>query len=271
MSPVRFFQKSILLTVVTSTCVSFAIAEPPPQQLDTSILPAEVVDNVVIPIPQEIFTALDKLGQQDWTSQLAKKDVDLDTSRSRSALLFGLVISDGFVAVQANDKVEVKRIGRDVLKLATAVGVEKAVAGHAHAIIEYADADNWQAVRQELDKTRQTVIDTMESNRDQDFADLVSIGGWLGGTRALSSLVADDFSADGSELLNQPELLDQIVTVFDKLPKRIKRGPIFDEVAEALENLRPLMRTNNAGLVPAQSVAMIAQITSSLTDDVYAK
>lgn len=258
---------------VSAVVLTAATAEPPPQTLDLGTLPIEVVDDVVIPIPQEIFASLDKLGKQNWGAQLVKKDVERNTSRSRTALLFGLVISDGFIAVQAKDKDSVSTIGRDVLVLAEAVGpsVKEAVAGHAQAIIDYAEANDWSAVRTELDRTRQTVIDTMEENRDRELSDLVSIGGWLGGTRALSGLVASNYSADGSELLNQPELLDQISDVYAKLSERVKRGDLFDKVAATLLNLRPLMRTNDEGLVPEQSVQEIASITTSLTEDVYAK
>ena len=57
--------------------------------------------------------------------------------------------------------------------------------------MEGAESADWKAVRRELDRTRQTVIDTMDELRDHEFAELVSIGGWLGGTRALSALVTE--------------------------------------------------------------------------------
>ena len=182
----------------------FTLAEAPPARIDISSIPAQMVEEVIIPIPQEIFSSLDKLGDQNWRRHLLKRDVKINANRSRTALvLFGLVISEGFIAVQAEDREEVKRIGRDVLNLSGALGVKDAVQGHANAIVEGAESGDWKAVRRELDRTRQTVIDTMNELRDHEFAELVSIGGWLGGTRALSALVTEQF-ADASELLNQP-------------------------------------------------------------------
>ncbi|MCB1237571.1 MAG: hypothetical protein KDM91_21075 [Verrucomicrobiae bacterium] len=240
-----------------------------PQKIDIGNLPADVVDDVIIPIPQEIFASLDKLGNQNWKSHLLRKDVDLDANRSRTAFLFGLVISEGFIAVQAEDRDEVKRAGREVLRLAGALGVKSEVEGHALAIIDGANAGEWSGVRRELDRTRQTVIDTMEKQRDKEFADLVSIGGWLGGTRALAALVSDRYSADAAELLHQPDLLDQISRRFAGLSDRARIGAIFERVTQTLDALKPLMRTNGDGNVPAEAVGKIESLTTDLTNAVY--
>ena len=60
--------------------------------------------------------------------------------------------------------------------------------------MEGAESGDWKAVDERLDRTRQTVIN-MNELRDHEFAELVSIGGWLGGTRALSALVTEQFCA----------------------------------------------------------------------------
>ncbi|MEM6917343.1 MAG: hypothetical protein AAF491_12325, partial [Verrucomicrobiota bacterium] len=124
------------------------------------------VSDSVIPIPLEIFASLDKLGAQDWGRQIESRDIRLDANRSRTAMLFGLVVSEGFIGVQAKDKEAVRRLGRDVLALAKPLSVSDEVEEHANAIINAAGRDDWDVVRQELDKTRQTVITKMEENRD---------------------------------------------------------------------------------------------------------
>lgn len=258
-----------ILTLLLVSWVSGVRADDPPKKLDLGSLPVELVDDVIIPIPQEIFASLDKLGPQNWKNHLLKRDVKINASRSRTALLFGLVISEGFIAVQAEESEEVKKIGRKVLDLSGALGVKSEVEGHALAIIDGANAGNWSAVRRELDRTRQTVITTMENQRDDDFADLVSIGGWLGGTRTLAALVGERYSAEASELLNQPDLLDQISRRFHEMPSRTRKGKLFDEVSSTLGGLSPLMRTNSGGTVEKNSVDQIRKLTTGLTDSIY--
>lgn len=255
----------MLLTTVAATA-----QDSPPATIDLNALKVDVVDDVIIPIPQEIFSSLDKLGDQNWGRHLWKKNVKLDGNRSRTALIFGLVISDGFIAVQAEDRDEVKRIGREVLDLSGALGVQPEVAGHAQAIIDGADKEDWTGVRRELDRARQTVISTMKELRDDALSDLVSIGGWLGGTRALAALVADNYSADASELLHQPDLLTQISRRYEKLPAKAKQGDIFAKVSTTLTELQPLMQVNGDGAVARPTVVEISKLSSDLTDAVYA-
>ena len=265
----RTFLSSALLAAVAAFPVLDTRAEDPPRKLDLGSLPVEVVDDVIIPIPQEIFASLDKLGPQNWKNHLLKRDVKINASRSRTALLFGLVISEGFIAVQAEDSEEVKRIGREVLDLSGALGVKSEVEGHALAIMDGANTGNWAGVRRELDRTRQTVITTMENQRDDDFADLVSIGGWLGGTRALAALVGERYSEEASELLNQPDLLVQISRRYHQMPARTRKGKLFDQVSETLNGLGPLMKTNGDEVVEKGSVQKIHQLTTGLTDSIY--
>src|SRR5438874_1846711 len=44
--------------------------------------------------------------------------------------------------------------------------------------------------------------------RDEQLAQLVSLGGWLRGTETLTSIVQKNPSKDGAELLHQPALVD---------------------------------------------------------------
>jgi hypothetical protein len=90
--------------------------------------------------------------------------------------------SEGFVAVEAADKVRVQQIGRDVLELARAIGVESTVLSRTNSIVTKADAGNWVAVRQELDGALTDVKNAMIELKDGQLAHLVSLGGWLRGT-----------------------------------------------------------------------------------------
>jgi len=258
-----------LILLLSGYCSFSAFGESTPKKISLKQLKVEVVQDVVIPIPQEIFTSLDKLGQQSWGSQIKGKKVKLDTNRARTALLFGLVVADGFIAVQAEDKQEVRRVGRQVLELAGALGVKSAVNEHALSIIEGANAGDWREVKHELDRTRETVIRTMEVMRDRDFATLVSIGGWLGGTRVLASLMAADYKEDGAELLHQPDLLADIIRRFREMPSKSRPGPLFEQVEETLVKLAPLMKKGGDGVISKDSVAKVKQLTVALANAAY--
>lgn len=256
--------------VVLSGCgFSSALGEDAPKKINLNQLKVEVVQDVVIPIPQEIFASLDKLGRQSWRSQVTEKEAKLDTNRARTALLFGMVVADGFIAVQAEDRDEVKDVGREVLELAGALGVKSAVNEHALSIIEGANAGEWKEVRRELDRTRETVIQTMGEMRDRDFATLVSIGGWLGGTRTLANLMAEDYLEEGAELLHQPELLADIIRRFREMPSKSRPGHLFQQVEQTLVKLAPLMDKGADGKIEKKSVLEIRRLSVDLSNAVY--
>ena len=49
----------------------------------------------------------------------------------------------------------------------------------------------------------------------------------------------------------------------------MKRGPLFDQVHQTLDGLKPLMRVNGEGQVDQPRVVQINQLSTALTDAVY--
>src|SRR5678816_1698130 len=78
-----------------------------PQHININQL-STTVEDVVVPLPNEIFVALNKLGAVKWKEQVSSDEEPSLTERPRIALLLGTVIGDGFIAVQAEDAPAVK-------------------------------------------------------------------------------------------------------------------------------------------------------------------
>lgn len=256
-------------TLVLGVLATASLAEEAPKRIDLNDPNLVVVDASVIPIPLEIFASLDKLGTQDWSKQVDAKDIKLDANRSRTAMLFGLVVSDGFIAVQAQDKEAVRRIGREVLRLASSLGVAGSVEQHANAIVNAAGQGDWPVCRKELDRTRQTVLNKMAELRDDELVGLVTLGGWLGGTQALASVLKLNYSVEGSDLLNQPELVKQLKNDFNTLPARAKRGKIFGQISQTLDHLQSLMKADASGAISKGKVIEISLSTTNLVEAIY--
>ncbi len=196
--------------------------------------PGEVVSAVVVPVPSEIFSVLDKLGEPNWQQEIGHGDLPKTGDRTRLALVFGCVVAEGFVAVQAQDKEAVKDIGRDVMDLATALGLIKSVRPHAQAILDAADQSDWPAIRREFDRTQKTVRDTMDEMRDGDLSQCVSLGGWLRGTASVTSIIGKHFSEDRAELLNQPMLVEHFLGAIDGMAKSTRKHPLLETIRGGL-------------------------------------
>lgn len=222
--------------------------------------PGEVIDEVIVPVPSEIFLVLDKLGKPDWRSQLRSGSPPTFPQRLDVALVLGAQVAEGFIAVQAQDQSAVERIGRDVLKLSESLGLKESVLPHTDSILEASKNNHWEIVRVEFDKTQKTVRDVMEQRRDRDMAQAVSLAGWLRGTEAVTDIILKDYTSDAAELLNQPD----IVSHFQKELRRMSgRNPKIEAMRSGLNDIS---RVIGSGDEPpsADGVRKIRETTSRL-------
>lgn len=243
---------------------------PPPQHIDTSKLKTGVND-VVIPVPSEVFNALDKLGgNPNWGGQLPNEESKYHPTRPpQIAMLLGTVIADGFIAVEAKDSAKVNDIGRRVIELASALSVKDSVLIHCNAITQAAKDGEWSKVRSELDKTQHSVNDAMTALHDQDAAELISISGWLRGTEALSSLVSKDYQADRADLLHQPDMLSTFESQIARMdPKKILANPQVSALREGLKKIKPLIDVKGNDSIPQKAVEEINEICSVLVKSI---
>lgn len=269
MPTVRFAPAAAILFLLAAVAVARLRAEPPPAKIDIKSFRTNVND-VVVPVPSEVFNVLDKLGHPNWAGQVRTDLSAHPTARPHVSLLFGTVIADGFLAVQAKDADKVKKIGRRVLDLATALGVKESVISHTQSITEAADAADWGRVKSELDKTQKEVKGSMEKLNDRDASELVSMGGWLRGTEAVTDLVAKDYNADRAELLHQPDLLETFDRQLSGMNAKTRTNALVSKLQSGLTEIRPLVADSGAD-IKREAVQKINGITGNLVSSIYAK
>ncbi len=239
----------------------------PPQQIDVKQF-ATTIDDVVVPLPNEVFRALNKLGGVNWREYVRNNKTANPNEPARIALLLGTVIADGFIAVQAEDAPTVKDIGQRVVNLANGIGVRNAIMPHAKAITEAADKRNWDGVRRELDRTQNSVQQAMNELGDQKLSQLVSLGGWLRGTEVVTAVVDKHYSPEGAELLHQPDLLHFFDRKLGAMPEF--KLQLINDIRSALGEVRPLIDVPGT-TIPAESVKRINEITARLGSAIVTK
>lgn len=245
----------LITTALCGFAVANALAEPPPSTIDLSKFPAAAVEDVVVPVPSEIFIVLDKLGTPNWKGELRDNLGTNTGNRAQIALLLGTVIADGFIAVEAEDSEKVKQIGQEVLVLADGINVRKAVIARSKSITDKAEAKDWRAVRSELDGALQDVRGAMQELGDDELAQLVSLGGWIRGTQVLTSIVGQNYSPAGAELLNQPELLNYFARRIDEMRSRnLKKEELVVKVRKLLRDIKPIIGKDTITVENVQKV-----------------
>ena len=239
-----------------------------PEKIDLSSFPGEIVDQVVVPIPAEIFGVLDKLGDPNWVSGIIiPEDHGKTSDRAILALTFGSFVAEGFIAVQAKSVEDIQKIGREVLTLSESLGLADAVRPHSLSIIEAAGDRNWDEVRDELDSTQQTVRNTMERLRDDELSELVSLGGWLRGTHVVTSFISDSYTGDKAELLNQPGLISHFSGMLDSMSGPSKASAQIRSIADGLVQLEAIITSGEP--ISEEDINQIRDISKNLLDEFY--
>jgi hypothetical protein len=248
-------------------CLPALVALQLPAGAPSQKLPpqAALVRGVVVPVPREIFKALDLFAHSNWR---AVQRPELAHWRppgvpARNALLLGAVIAEGFVAVEAKDSGETNEVGRAIRKLARGLGIERAALRRSRSIIDHAESGDWTAVRREWDGVLPDVQRGMDQIRSEQLAQLVSLGGWLRGTEALSVLLTQDYSEKTARLLRQPALLDYFEKQLAGLSKEVRADPVVLRMAAGIRDVRKVLASGD-GSVSRQEAKEISGLLAGL-------
>ena len=232
---------------------------------------AERIASLTVPSPAEFFVAIDKAGHPDWMSFYRDPAPTTYPTRPRTALNLGALVTDGFVAVEAQDGQQVKNTGKDIIALARALGVGEDVLMRGKSIADFADKNDWFALREELEATTNEVRRAMNDQRDQALAALITAGAWLRalevGSRAAE--LSGDEAASG--LLRQPALVGWLRSELQRLPENARGGPVVTRADMTLASVEETMKAPEGENFGVERVMAIKQTTGQFVTDMSSK
>ncbi|MGH8046890.1 MAG: hypothetical protein ACREKL_06560 [Chthoniobacterales bacterium] len=225
---------------------------------------AVVIDEVALPTPGEFFAAINKLDRPNWPQLMRKPGTLTTTNRAQTSLNLGTRVADGFIAVEAQDGQQVKNIGQDIIELAKGLGVSKSILGRGSSIGDFAENNDWNALKEELDATENEVKLQMAQQKDDELVILVTTGAWLRGLQTASGVVAANYKPETAQLLRQPAIVEYLIMRMDALPARIKSNELVGKVKSGLTEIK----TTVAPATPpsADAVKALNQTTTKLVD-----
>ena len=227
-----------------------ALAQTPSEQNSPLPSQAKQLHGLAVPVPKEIFRTLDQFRNANWRAvrrpEVARWKSHGD--QAQIATLLGVVIAEGFIAMEAKDSTGVKNIGNGVLKQARGLGVEKSALRRSRSIIEYADKEEWVEARKEWDSVFSDLQSGMIEIKSKELAQLVTLGGWLRGTEALCALVLQNYSPERAELIRQPTLIDDLEKQLRAMSSDIRARPIVVKLLDGIQTIRSLVESENGPL-----------------------
>jgi len=139
------------------------------------------VNPYTAPSVAEIFQQLDDLKPLPFDQLKRDFPQAAHASREQMGMVFGGLVADGFLIVEAQKKNLVDDLGKVLLRQARSLGVGARVMRHSASLTELGKKGDSPAVRRELISTQQEVEQSMTELRDQKMAQLISLGGWVRG------------------------------------------------------------------------------------------
>jgi hypothetical protein len=265
----RRVRQFLAITLLLSFCAVIGAEQGrlPADQMAKAIR----LDSISIPSPGELFAALEKPGKPNWVGQMRGPIGTSYKDRAQIALNLGGLIADGFIAVEAKDSQQVKNIGTDIIKMAKALGVSENVLSRGNSINEFAENDEWDALQEELEATQNEVKSSMQTHRDQDLVILVSVGGWIRGTQAVSSAVLQNYDERAAKVLRQPALVNFIQSKLNEVSPDVRNEPLIKEVSGDLPAIEKLV-SFPAGKAPTQDeVKKVNEAVGKMMSQIQAK
>jgi len=239
-----------LFVFIQTVLAISALGQTPSQQSSPRSSQAKQVHGVVVPVPKEIFRSLDQFRDANWAAvkrpEVARWKSHGD--QAQIATLLGIATAEGFIAMEAKDSQEVENLGKNVLSLAGGLGVRERALRRTRSIMELADKNEWSGARKEWDGVLLDLESGMVAIKSSDLSPLVSFGGWLRGTEALSALVLQKYSPERANLIRQPELIDNLEKQLRSMSGDIQARPIVVKMRDGLHTIRSLVESENGAL-----------------------
>lgn len=218
--------KALPADVIPPAAKPVALPGPPLKALTAAeIAAADKTDALSVPTPGELMTALNKLGKPDWPSLFRPVIPTTFPSRPQMALNLGGLIADGYIAIEAENPQQLKNVGKDIIALTKPLSVQQDIINRGNSLTQFADAKQWDVLREELEATQNEVKNAMGQNQDQSLITLVTVGGWARGTEAITGYLARNYTEAGAKIIRQPAIIKMLNQRLDELPDKVRDDP----------------------------------------------
>ncbi len=253
----------IFLTFLLSSGAAFATATPAPLT-GKELAAVAKVEAVSIPAPAEAMAALSKVAKPNWQSRYRAPIPTTFSSRAQIALNIGGLIADGYIAVEAEDAQQVKNTGKDIIALAKCLAVSESVIARGNSIFEFAERNEWNTLKEELEATQNEVKLSLEQQHDADLVCLVTLGAWIRGTEIISGWIAENYTPAAAKLLRQPEIVALMRAKLEALPAKTKENQLVTDLIAGLPELQALVSFSSDKTPSQNDVKAVKEVSSKL-------
>jgi hypothetical protein len=241
------------------------LPEIPEELLEDEHLREELgVNQFTTPSIRKIFDDLRKLRPLPYEELKRPLPEKTPQDRSKLALTVGLLLADGFFAVEAEQFFDLEPVGRTLLNHAKVLGSGTRISSHMKSMLEKGARNSWEELKDELARTQKDVEKEMVLIRDVDAANLISLGGWLRALEIGCAASLKPYDPAKAAMLARPEVVEYFVLNLETLEPRIQEGDLVSTIRARLLEIQEKVGRPEGEILDEDSVRELHDTVENL-------
>lgn len=244
--------------------------EIPEELLEDEHLREEMgVNQFTTPSIRKIFDDLKRMRPLPYDELKRPLPEEIPQDRTKLALSVGLLLADGFFAVEAEQFFDLEPIGRVLLNRAKVLGSGTRVSSHMKSVLEKGAKGEWEALKEELVRTQKDVEKEMVLIRDVDAANLISLAGWLRAFEIGCASSLNPYDPAKAAVLARPEVVEYFVLNLETLEPRIKGNTLVSHIRTNLLTIQEKTKVPDQEVLDEETVRELRTLVEDLVDRIH--
>lgn len=227
------------------------------------------VNKFTTPSIRKVFEDLQQLRPLPYDELKRTMPEETSTDRTKLALTVGLLLADGFFAVEAEQFFDLEPIGRSLLQHAKVLGSGTRVSSYMKSVLEKGALSDWDELKNELARAQLDVEKEMVLIRDVDAANLISVGGWLRAFEIGCAASLNPYDPKKASILSRPDIVEYFVLNFETMEPRIQNGEVVKKIRMGLEDIKKRVDIPDQEVLSEREVRELRAIVEGLVDLAY--
>ena len=206
----------------------------------------------------EFFAVIDAQFQPNWSQIVHPPTAPTSPAREALAFQLGVLVTDAFAAIQANNGQGVKNTLHEITALTKKLNLNQDILARNKCISDFADKASWDQLQLELTSAQQDVITGMQRQKDHDLVVFLLAGSWIRQIDIASTLQSANPKPELAALLAQSTSADELLAGFEKLPEPSRKGNLAFMLVQGLLAARDSMLKTSGGALPDSAIKELA-------------
>ncbi len=241
--------------------------EIPEELLEDEHLREEMgVNEFTTPSIRKIFDDLKKLRPLPYDELKRPLPDQPPQDRPRLSLLMGVLLGDGFFAVEAEQFFDLEPIGRTLLNHGKVLGSGARISSHMKSVLEKGASGQWNELKEELVRTQKDVEKEMVLIRDVDSANLISLGGWLRALEIGCAASLTPYDPAKAATLAKPDVVEYFVLNLETLEPRLQKNGTVSHLHASLLDIQKRTDLPEGEILSEEEVRELRDLVEELVD-----